>query len=327
MKCTPKLVPADAGPGETLSPDEIGIGNPSASTYFKQERRNLRVAPNRDQKVSPDSRITRAAVERTAKAGGVKHRAGRSQLRSKCCAAEVRSSSQSARELGVRLYTMESALVPATILPRRRLNPMAAQQTVQRTARRTHSFTESVIREMTRVAREHDAINLAQGFPDFPAPELLKEAACDAIRADRNQYAITWGSPRLRKALVTKYRQWYGMDVEGDQEITVTCGATEAMAAIMLAVIDPGDEVIILQPFYENYGPDAVLCGARPIFMPLSASPVPSRHRPVGRSGHEPYPGHRRQHSEQSDRQGFRSIRIGGDRGSLYRARPPRHHR
>ena len=85
---------------------------------------------------------------------------------------------------------------------------MAAQQTVQRTARRTHSFTESVIREMTRVAREHDAINLAQGFPDFPAPELLKEAACDAIRADRNQYAITWGSPRLRKALVTKYRQW-----------------------------------------------------------------------------------------------------------------------
>ncbi|MBV25640.1 MAG: aminotransferase [Gemmatimonadetes bacterium] len=147
---------------------------------------------------------------------------------------------------------------------------MAAQQTVQRTARRTHSFTESVIREMTRVAREHDAINLAQGFPDFPAPELLKEAACDAIRADRNQYAITWGSPRLRKALVTKYRQWYGMDVEGDQEITVTCGATEAMAAIMLAVIDPGDEVIILQPFYENYGPDAVLCGARPIFMPLT---------------------------------------------------------
>ena len=123
---------------------------------------------------------------------------------------------------------------------------------------------------MTRVAREHDAINLAQGFPDFPAPELLKEAACDAIRADRNQYAITWGSPRLRKALVTKYRQWYGMDVEGDQEITVTCGATEAMAAIMLAVIDPGDEVIILQPFYENYGPDAVLCGARPIFMPLT---------------------------------------------------------
>ena len=138
-----------------------------------------------------------------------------------------------------------------------------------RTARRTHDFTESVIREMTRVAREHDAINLAQGFPDFPAPELLKEAACAAIRADRNQYAITWGSPRLRDALVTKYLERYGMEVEGDREITVTCGATEAMAAVMLALIDPGDEVIILQPFYENFGPDTVLCGADPVFLPL----------------------------------------------------------
>jgi aspartate/methionine/tyrosine aminotransferase len=140
---------------------------------------------------------------------------------------------------------------------------------VSRTARRTHEFTESVIREMTRVTREYDAINLAQGFPDFPAPELLKEAACEAIRSNRNQYAITWGSPRLRKALVAKYQKWYGMEVEGDQEITVTCGATEAMAAVMLAVIDPGDEVIILQPFYENYGPDTILCGAKPLFMPL----------------------------------------------------------
>ena len=145
-------------------------------------------------------------------------------------------------------------------------NPMAAP----RTAQRTQKFTESVIREMTRVTREHDAINLAQGFPDFPAPELLKDAACDAIRSDRNQYAITWGSTRLRNALVAKYRQWYGMDVDGDREITVTCGATEAMAAIMLAVIDPEDEVIILQPFYENYGPDAVLCGANPVFLPLA---------------------------------------------------------
>ena len=123
---------------------------------------------------------------------------------------------------------------------------------------------------MTRVIREYDAINLAQGFPDFPAPEMLKEAACEAIRSNRNQYAITWGSPRLRNALVTKYREWYGLEVEGDQEITVTCGATEAMAAVMLAVIDPGDEVIILQPFYENYGPDAILCGAQPVFLPLT---------------------------------------------------------
>ena len=145
-------------------------------------------------------------------------------------------------------------------------NPMPAP----RTARRTHEFTESVIREMTRVTREYDAINLAQGFPDFPAPEMLKEAACEAIRSNRNQYAITWGSPRLRNALVTKYREWYGLEVEGDQEITVTCGATEAMAAVMLAVINPGDEVIILQPFYENYGPDAILCGAQPVFLPLA---------------------------------------------------------
>jgi aminotransferase len=147
-----------------------------------------------------------------------------------------------------------------------KMKPMPAP----RTARRTHQFTESVIREMTRVTREYDAINLAQGFPDFPAPELLKEAACDAIRANRNQYAITWGSTRLRNALVNKYREWYGMEVEGDQEITVTCGATEAMAAVMLAVINPGDEVIIPQPYYENYGPDAILCGAQPVFLPLA---------------------------------------------------------
>ncbi|MEE8147604.1 MAG: aminotransferase class I/II-fold pyridoxal phosphate-dependent enzyme [Longimicrobiales bacterium] len=138
-----------------------------------------------------------------------------------------------------------------------------------RTARRTHTFTESVIREMTRVAQEHGAINLAQGFPDFEAPLLLKQAACEAIMADINQYAITWGAPSLRGALVEKYRAWYGMEVDGDREITVTCGATEAMAAIMLAVVDPGDEVIVLEPFYENYGPDAILSQAEPRFLPL----------------------------------------------------------
>jgi aminotransferase len=137
-----------------------------------------------------------------------------------------------------------------------------------RTARRTHSFTESVIREMTRVAREHEAINLAQGFPDFPAPEILKEAAIRAIRADINQYAITWGAPRLRRALAAKYGRLYGMEVDAEREVTVTCGATEAMASAMLALIDPGDEVIILEPFYENYGPDAILCGAAPVFVP-----------------------------------------------------------
>ncbi len=140
---------------------------------------------------------------------------------------------------------------------------------MQKTARRTHGFTESVIREMTRVANEAGAINLAQGFPDFPAPEVLKEAACAAIRADTNQYAVTWGTPRLRRALAAKYARDYAMQVDENTEITVTCGATEAMAAVMLALVDPGDEVIIFEPFYENYGPDAILCDARPIMVPL----------------------------------------------------------
>ena len=140
-----------------------------------------------------------------------------------------------------------------------------------RTAVRTHGFTESVIREMTRVATEHGAINLAQGFPDFPAPDVLKDAACAAIRDDVNQYAVTWGTPRLRRALAAKYGEWYGMEVDEAREITVTCGATEAMAAALLAVIDPGDEVVIFEPFYENYGPDAILCGATPVWLPLDA--------------------------------------------------------
>ncbi|KPK62344.1 MAG: aminotransferase [Gemmatimonas sp. SG8_38_2] len=142
-------------------------------------------------------------------------------------------------------------------------------QRPSRTALRTHTFTESVIREMTRVANEHQALNLAQGFPDFPAPEILKQAAVEAIRADVNQYAITWGAPRLRAALAEKYRRFYGMSVDSEREITVTCGATEAMASAMLALIDPGDEVVIMEPFYENYGPDAILCGASPVFIPV----------------------------------------------------------
>ena len=136
-------------------------------------------------------------------------------------------------------------------------------------ARRTLSFTESVIRGMTRLAREHDAINLAQGFPNFPTPQILKDAAARAIAADVNQYAITWGAKRLRDALTAKYQEWYGMAVDPEREITVTCGATEAMAATLMAIVDPGDEVIVPEPFYENYGPDAVLCDARPVYVPL----------------------------------------------------------
>ncbi len=137
------------------------------------------------------------------------------------------------------------------------------------TAKRTHGFTESVIRGMTRLANEHGAINLAQGFPNFPAPDLLKEAAIAAIRADVNQYAITWGAKPLREALARKMQAFYGLAVDPETEITVTCGATEAMASVLLALVDPGDEVVVFEPWYENYGPDAVLCGARPVHVPL----------------------------------------------------------
>jgi len=136
-------------------------------------------------------------------------------------------------------------------------------------SRRTATFNESVIREMTRVCNQYGAINLAQGFPDFPMPEPMKDAACAAIHGDVNQYAITWGSPPLRVAIAEKYRRWYGMSVDPDREVTVTCGATEAMASAFLALVDPGDEVVVLEPFYENYGPDAILADAKPVFVPL----------------------------------------------------------
>ena len=139
------------------------------------------------------------------------------------------------------------------------------------TARRTHGFRESVIRGMTRLAREHRSINLAQGFPNFPAPELLKEAARRAIQDDINQYAITWGAQRLRESLARKYQEWYGLGIDPDRELTVTCGATEAMIATLLAVVNPGDEVIVFEPFYENYGPDTILADARPVFVPLES--------------------------------------------------------
>src|SRR3989442_3825045 len=139
------------------------------------------------------------------------------------------------------------------------------------TSRRTHGFTESVIRGMTRVANEHGAINLAQGSPNSPAPGVIKAAAARALRADINQYAITWGAKHLRDALAQKSARWYGMTVDPETELTVTCGATEAMAAALMAIVDPGEEVIILEPLYENYGPDAILCGAKPVFVPMAA--------------------------------------------------------
>src|SRR6476646_10922968 len=137
------------------------------------------------------------------------------------------------------------------------------------TARRTHGFRESVIRGMSRLAREHRAINLAQGFPNFPAPEMLKEAAARAIRDDINQCALTWGAQTLREAIARKYQRWYGLGSDPEREITVTCGATEAMISTLLALVDPGEEVIVFEPFYENYGPDTILADARPVYVPL----------------------------------------------------------
>src|SRR5580698_7591076 len=134
---------------------------------------------------------------------------------------------------------------------------------------KTRLFTESVIREMTRRALKCGAVNLAQGFPDFAAPAEIKEAAKRAIDEEYNQYAITHGSPNFRRAIADKVRSYNGIPCDPDNNITVTCGATEAMIATMLAVINPGDEVIIFEPFYENYGPDVILAGATPRYVAL----------------------------------------------------------
>ena len=141
------------------------------------------------------------------------------------------------------------------------VRPLASKKALQ--------FTESVIREMTRLAQKHDAINLAQGFPDFAAHSQVKEAAIAAVRKDINQYAITWGAKRLRDAICARYRFAYGMEIDPEREVTVTCGSTEAMIATLLALVDPGDEVIVFEPFYENYGPDAILSGAVPRYVSL----------------------------------------------------------
>jgi len=130
-------------------------------------------------------------------------------------------------------------------------------------------FTESVIREMTRLAIAHKAVNLSQGFPDFPAPAEIKRAAQEAIAADINQYAITWGAKPFRDAIATKFQATQGVAVDPEREITVCCGSTEAMISSMLAIVNPGDEVVVFEPFYENYGPDAILSGATPRFVKL----------------------------------------------------------
>jgi len=130
-------------------------------------------------------------------------------------------------------------------------------------------FTESVIREMTRQAMLHGAVNLAQGFPDFPAPAEIKRAAQEAVAADVNQYAITWGAKSLRNAIARQMQEWQGIAVDPETQITVCCGSTEAMISTLMAICNKGDEVVIFEPFYENYGPDAVLSGAKPVFVKL----------------------------------------------------------
>ncbi len=138
-----------------------------------------------------------------------------------------------------------------------------------RGSKKAAQFTESVIREMTRLAHRHNAVNLSQGFPDFPAPEGIKEAAVAAIRDDINQYAVTWGARELREAIAAQFTRRYGVPVVADEQVTVCCGSTETMMATLLATVDAGDEVIVFEPFYENYGPDAIVSGAVPRYVTL----------------------------------------------------------
>jgi aminotransferase len=136
-------------------------------------------------------------------------------------------------------------------------------------SKRVQGFTESVIREMTRVNDRYGGINLAQGMPNFPPPRALVDAAHAALDGDFHQYAITWGTPRLRRAIAEKYRRFYQLDIDPDRHVTVCCGSTETILATLLAVLNPGDEVIIFEPFYENYGPGCIIAGAEPVFVPL----------------------------------------------------------
>ena len=148
-------------------------------------------------------------------------------------------------------------------------SPIPSPTNRPRLSTKAAQFTESVIREMTRLAIQHKAINLSQGFPDFPAPETIKAAAREAISDNINQYAITWGAKNFRQAIAEKFARVQGIEIDPEREITVCCGSTEAMMASMMAIINPGDEVVVFEPFYENYGPDAILSGASPRFVRL----------------------------------------------------------
>ena len=192
-------------------------------------------------------------------------------------------------------------------------------------------FTESVIREMTRQAMLHGAVNLSQGFPDFPAPAEIKRAAQEAIAADVNQYAITWGAKNLRNAIARQMQLWQGIAVDPEREITVCCGSTETMISTLLAVCNAGDEVVIFEPFYENYGPDAILSGAKPRFVKLRPPAHARRRMDVRRArtagGISPaHQGHHRKYAEQPDRQGVHPKRTRTDPRPVRGVQRPRHH-
>src|SRR4030081_1818359 len=138
-------------------------------------------------------------------------------------------------------------------------------------SRKASLFTESVIREMTRETMKYGAVNLSQGFPDFPAPDDIKRVAMQAIADDVNQYAITWGAKDFREAIARKTKWYLGFEIDPEAEITVTCGSTEGMIAAMMATVDPGEEIVVFEPFYENYAPDAILSDARPRHVSLRA--------------------------------------------------------
>lgn len=147
--------------------------------------------------------------------------------------------------------------------------PALSQHRHRHVSEKASLFTESVIREMTREALKHGAVNLSQGFPDFAAPEDIKRVAMKAIEDDINQYAITWGARDFREAIARKTKQYLGLEVDPETELTVTCGSTEGMIVAMMATVDPGEEVVIFEPFYENYAPDAILSDAKPRYVPL----------------------------------------------------------
>ena len=209
------------------------------------------------------------------------------------------------------------------------MNPAKPARITAASARlsaKAEQFTESVIREMTRLAMEYDAVNLSQGFPDFPAPAEIKRAAAEAIAADINQYAITWGAKSLRDAIARKFERTQGVAADPEREITVCCGSTEAMISSMMAIINPGDEVVVFEPFYENYGPDAILSGATPRFVKLPAARLDVRSRGACRRVRPAHQGHHPEHAEQSHGKSFRARGARSDSRSLRAMECLRHH-